>query len=363
MKYKFLLLLSCVGLSQCSLFNKKEKTEKTEKENIVTRTYPEKFDSMPDGLYAQMITNKGEIVLLLHHEETPMTVCNFVGLAEGKIENSAKGSGVHFYDGLKFHRVIADFMVQGGDPQGTGMGGPGYNFEDEIVSSLKHTGPGIFSMANSGPSTNGSQFFITHVATPWLDGKHTAFGKVVEGMDVVNSIAQNDSIEKLVIVRKGESAVAFEADDASFKNLRSTIKERQEAASANAKKAAMDKLKAEYPNIKSTASGLMYVIEKEGTGTIAKAGETVSVHYSGKLLDGTVFDDSYKRGEPIAFKLGVGQVIPGWDEGIALMNKGAKYKLIIPAQLGYGSRGAGGVIPPNAMLIFDTELMDITPEK
>ncbi len=361
MKNKFLIVLTCIGLSQCALFNKKET-----KENIVTKTYPEKFDSMPDGMYAQMMTNKGEIVILLHHEQTPMTVCNFAGLAEGNISNTAKEAGVPYYDGLKFHRVIADFMVQGGDPQGTGMGGPGYNFEDEFAPGLKHTEPGILSMANAGPGTNGSQFFITHVATPWLDGKHSVFGKVVEGMDVVNSIAQDDSIQTLTIVRKGTGAEAFITTEETFKTLKSSASERAALAQKAAieaqkaeKEGALNKLKADYPNIKQTESGLMYVIEQEGSGENPSSGQTVSVHYKGQLLDGTEFDNSYSRGEPITFKLGVGQVIPGWDEGIALMNKGAKFKLIIPSELGYGSRGAGGgVIPPNAMLIFDTELVE-----
>ncbi|MDG1098388.1 MAG: peptidylprolyl isomerase [Bacteroidia bacterium] len=321
---------------------------------------------MPDGMYAQMMTNKGEIVILLHHEQTPMTVCNFAGLAEGNISNTAKEAGVPYYDGLKFHRVIADFMIQGGDPQGTGMGGPGYNFEDEFAPELKHTEPGILSMANAGPGTNGSQFFITHVATPWLDGKHSVFGKVVEGMDVVNSIAQDDSIQTLVIVRKGASAEGFETNEETFKTLKSSAAERAELAQKAAleaqkagKEEALNKLKAAYPNIKQTESGLMYVVEQEGSGENPSSGQTVSVHYKGQLLDGTEFDNSYSRGEPITFKLGVGQVIPGWDEGIALMNKGAKFKLIIPSELGYGSRGAGGgVIPPNAMLIFDTELVE-----
>ena len=164
--------------------------------------------ALADGLYASMETNKGTILLQLHYKETPLTVCNFVGLAEGKITNNAKPLGTPFYDGLKFHRVIDNFMIQGGDPAGNGSGGPGYQFDDEFVSTLKHVGPGVLSMANAGPGTNGSQFFITHVATPWLDGAHTVFGKVITGQDVVNAIKQDDVITSLKIIRKGKDAKA-----------------------------------------------------------------------------------------------------------------------------------------------------------
>jgi peptidylprolyl isomerase len=170
-----------------------------------------KYKDMEDGLYAEMKTNKGIILLKLEFEATPLTVANFVGLAEGDIKNDAKPLGTPFYDGLIFHRVIPNFMIQGGDPLGSGMGGPGYKFKDEIVDTLKHTGPGILSMANAGKGTNGSQFFITHVATPWLDGKHTVFGHVIEGQDVVNAIGNGDKIETLTIIRVGKDAKKFDA--------------------------------------------------------------------------------------------------------------------------------------------------------
>lgn len=169
------------------------------------------LSEQPDGLYAQMTTNKGDILIQLEMEKTPFTVANFVALAEGNMPNSAKAEGVPYYDGLTFHRVIDNFMIQGGDPQGTGRGGPGYRFKDEFNPTLRHSSAGVLSMANAGPGTNGSQFFITHVPTPWLDNNHTVFGFVIEGQDVVNAIRQGDTIKTLQIIRKGAAAEAFDA--------------------------------------------------------------------------------------------------------------------------------------------------------
>ncbi|MBJ7880544.1 peptidylprolyl isomerase [Gelidibacter salicanalis] len=309
---------------------------------------------MQDGLYAKFITSKGDILVNLEYKRTPGTVGNFVALAEGDLENSVKSQGKPFYNGLKFHRVIPDFMIQGGCPQGTGTGDPGYKFEDEFHQDLRHDAPGVLSMANSGPGSNGSQFFITHIATPWLDDKHTVFGNVVEGQDVVDAIKQGDVLETLEIVRQGKEAQDFNAVEA-FRTFEGS-REQRIAEERKANEAEIDKLAAGF---EKTNSGLRYQILQKGNGKAAAKGSMVSVHYKGQLADGTVFDSSYKRKQPLDFQVGVGQVISGWDEGICLLNVGDKARLVIPSDLGYGAQGAGGVIPPNAILVFDVELMDV----
>ncbi|WP_272152076.1 peptidylprolyl isomerase [Tenacibaculum aiptasiae] len=308
---------------------------------------------MDNGIYAKFTTPKGDILVNLEYEKTPGTVGNFVALAEGNLENSAKPQGTPYYNGLKFHRVIADFMIQGGCPQGTGTGNPGYKFDDEIHPDLKHDAPGKLSMANAGPGTNGSQFFITHTATPWLDGKHTVFGSVVEGQEVVDAVEQGDSMD-VEIIRVGETAENFNAVEAfrTFEGAR----EKREAEALAKQKELLDSVAAGYDE---TPSGLRYKILQNGEGKQATKGAMVSVHYKGQLLDGTVFDSSYKRKQPIDFAIGVGQVIAGWDEGIQLLKVGDKARLVIPSNLAYGEAGAGGVIPPNATLIFDVELMNV----
>jgi len=309
---------------------------------------------MQEGIYAKFNTSKGEILLKLTHDKTPGTVGNFVALAEGKQENKAKPAGEPYYNGLKFHRVIPDFMIQGGCPLGTGTGDPGYKFDDEFHPELTHDAPGVLSMANAGPGTNGSQFFITHVPTPWLDNKHTVFGYVEAGQEVVDTIAQSDAIDSLEIIRVGNEAENWDALKA-YKTFESSKEKR--LAEEKAKQAAeLDKVAAGFDE---TESGLRYKIIQHGKGAKAETGQTVSVHYEGSLLNGQVFDSSYKRNQPIDFQLGVGQVISGWDEGISLLQVGDKARFVIPSNLGYGSAGAGGVIPPDATLIFDVELMDI----
>ncbi len=335
MNKNFILLISILTLNSCNMNN---------------------YSDLSDGLYADLETSKGNIILELYYEQAPTTVSNFVALAEGNhpvVDDQHEGK--RYYDGLKFHRVIENFMIQGGDPTGTGSGGPGYQFDDEFNEELKHDGPGVLSMANAGPGTNGSQFFITHVETPWLDGKHSIFGKVNSGQDVVDKIEQDDIIKKVKVIRIGEPAKSFNAP----KNFENYISEKSEAdiLRAEAEKESLEKLS---EGMQETESGLKYKISKEGTGPNAKKDDLLSVHYSLQLVDGSEIDSSFTRGAPIEFTCGVGQVIKGWDEAMQLLNKGSKARLIIPSELGYGAVGAGnGVIPPNATLIFDVELVDI----
>jgi cyclophilin family peptidyl-prolyl cis-trans isomerase len=314
---------------------------------------------LEDGLYARIVTSKGNIVLALEFEKTPLTVANFVGLAEGTKEfNDSKGrTSGRYYDGLTFHRVIADFMIQGGCPSGTGTGGPGYNFPDEFNPSLKHDRPGVLSMANAGPDTNGSQFFITHVPTPWLDGKHSIFGRVVTGQEVVDAIEQGDSIVRIDIIRVGDKAESFATDQKAFDALLAGMEEQK----ANTEKERLEKeqtiIKIKWPNATRTDSGLMYTVLKEGSGDKPAPGTMVTAHYTGMFIDGRKFDSSIDRDEPIRIPAGTGKVIKGWDEALLDMKKGEKRILIIPPDLGYGNRQRGP-IPPNSTLVFEVELVD-----
>lgn len=352
---KKIILASLFALVSLGLVANQDKPKKPKKVKL-SKMDKEFLSKQPDGMYAKFETAKGDIYCALEFKKTPMTVANFVGLAEGVIKNTAKADGVAYYDSLKFHRVIPNFMIQGGCPLGTGTGDPGYKFGDEFDETLKHTGPGILSMANAGPGTNGSQFFITHVKTEWLDGKHTVFGHVIQGQSVVDSIKGNDVLKHLVILRKGKEAEAFDAAKVfEFEKANAGAKAE---AKAKAEKEKMDKVLNEtYGAAKTTPSGLRYIIEKEGEGESPKATSSVTVHYSGYLLNGNKFDSSVDRGQPATF--GLNQVIPGWTEGLQLLKPGGKAKLIIPANLGYGANGYPPVIPPNSWLVFDVELIKV----
>ena len=313
-----------------------------------------------DGLYAEIQTNKGKILLQLEPEKTPMTVANFVSLAEGTNTYVAKKySGKPFYDGLKFHRVIPNFMIQGGDPTGTGAGNPGYQFKDEFDSTLKHDKAGILSMANAGPGTNGSQFFITHKETPWLNGKHTVFGHVIKGQDVVNVIKKDDKIIHIKIIRKGKKAKKFNAPEV-FDKL---IKKEQEAKKLKEKQqlAKIASILEKEKDATILDSGLKIYIESEGVEPKPKQGDRVKIHYTGYLRNGKKFDSSIDRNQPFITPIGVGRVIKGWDEGIMQLNVGTKAILYIPAEMAYGKRGAGNVIPPNSDLIFEVKVLEVLP--
>jgi len=321
--------------------------------------------ALGEGLFARISTTRGDIITSLEFERTPLTVVNFVALAEGTM---AAAEGRRFFDGLTFHRVIADFMIQGGCPQGTGSGGPGYRFPDEIVPELRHDGPGVLSMANAGPGTNGSQFFITHVATPWLDGGHTVFGRVVQGQSVVDAIQVGDRINSVTIIRNGAAANAFRADQAAFDALLPLVSEanaerirlEREAAAQRAlaqRETDLALVREMMPEARVTPSGIHVVVERSGTGIRPAAGQTVQVSYTGALLSGEVFDSSEFHGRPIEFQAGIGRVIRGWDEMVLDMQVGERRRVAIPPELGYGEQGFAGVIPPHSFLVFDMELV------
>jgi len=324
-----------------------------------------KYPDLEDGLFAEFQTNKGDFILKLYHEKAPMTVANFVALAEGKhpkVTDSLKNKP--FYDGLIFHRIIDGFMIQGGSPNGKGNGSPGYQFPNEINDSLSHDQKGILSMANSGPDTNGSQFFITLNPQKRLDGSYSVFGKVVKNQKIVDSIGKVETVqrdkpkddvvlEKVNIIRKGKAAKNFDAVEV-FKSTKQQILDEKQAA----KERKMKKFEELTSDFKSTSSGLKYKIRKKNaSGKKPDAGQKVKVHYTGKFLNGEEFDSS-KGGDPIEIPIGRGRVIPGWDEGIMLLREGEKATLGIPSGLAYGQRGSGP-IPPNTPLIFDVELVEV----
>jgi len=330
-----------------------------------------------EGIFAEIQTDKGTITVKLEYEKTPVTVANFISLAEGTntfVKNEFKGKP--FYNGLKFHRVIPDFMIQGGCPLGTGSGEPGYKFADEITD-LKHNRPGTLSMANSGPATNGSQFFITHKDTPWLDGVHTVFGYVTEGQDVVDAIEQNDVIQKITIIRNGKKAENFDAVKVFSEHFKKQADAKKEADAKaekikSEKKQLFDSSKAKATK---TKSGLEYTIIQKGGKIKPTQEQDVFVSYSGYFEDGSLFDtsnvevakaygtydaqrDKANGYQPFPYKLSNKTgLIPGFLEGLEQLNFGDKALLYIPAHLGYGERGMGP-IPPNSNLVFEVQLLE-----
>lgn len=397
MKLKLIALLILGMTTSYAQTVKKKATSTKAKTSAVSKA------SAGEGIFATFETTKGSITCELAYKSTPVTVANFIALAEGtNVAVAEQYKGKPFYNGLKFHRVIADFMIQGGDPAGNGSGGPGYDFKDEITDAKFDRG-GILAMANRGPATNGSQFFITHKETPWLNTKHTIFGYVTKGQDVVNAIAQEDVINKVVIIRKGADAKAFDAakvfanywagkaeDDKKMAEIKALAKKQQEEMAAKEKQEYQTKyggvmadkvaaLAAIRKTAQKTPSGLEYKIVKTGNGKKPAAGSTIYVHYAGYLEDGNLFDTSFgevaktygkyddkiKQGgkfEPFPFVAGKKDgLIPGFLEALEQMNIGDRIVAFIPANLGYGARGAGNVIPPNSNIVFEIELLDAMP--
>ena len=337
-------------------------------------------DTLAAGIYAKITTNLGVMLTRLEYEKVPLIVANFVGLAEGTKFYSkdpqvlpVDSEGKPYFDGLIFHRVIKDFMIQGGCPLGNGTGNPGYWLPDQFHPDLKHSGPGILSMANSGENTNGSQFFITHTATPWLDftdiraGNHSVFGKVVEGMDVVDSIAgvtvsgtskpkTDVVIESIRIIRVGEKAKAFEATEEAIDQMLLDIAARQ-----------MKEIQ-EALNIEPTESGLIYEEFKPGSGELVKESDTVTFDYIAELVSeanefGRVFADSYNPPRPLTIKVSdLATVLPGAAEGLKLMKKGSQALLYIPPELAYGKLGFFAArVPAHSVVLMQITLLDVTP--
>lgn len=336
------------------------------------------YPDLESGLYADIQTNKGSILLKLAYDKAPITVANFVALSEGenpKVSDEFKSK--KYYNGIKFHRVIPDFMIQGGDPTGTGSGGPGYRFDDEF-SDLTHKGPGILSMANAGPGTNGSQFFITHKATPWLDGKHAVFGEVVSGQEVVDSIQQNDQIEEVIIIRKGKEAKQFDAPEVfvTYFDQKEILAKEREAKLNAIKETNVEKFEALKQNATTTSSGLQYQITKKGAGAAIKSTNKATVHYAVYFVDGTLLETSKleiaeandqvniqrknaNQYNPIQASVGPDDaMIEGFKEGLRLLSQGDQATLFLPYTLAYGANGVQG-IPPQSDLIFEIEVVSV----
>lgn len=353
--------------------------------------YPE----LEDGLYAEFVTDKGTMVAKLYFDKTPTTVANFVSLAEGTNELVDKSyEKKKFYNGLKFHRVIADFMIQGGDPLGDGTGNPGYKFDDEFDASLKHDKKGILAMANSGYGTNGSQFYITHKDTPWLDAYdengqlkdcehpriscHVVFGEVVEGVEVIDAIKQDDMIQEVNIIRKGRDAKSFKAAKIFKDHLAEAKRKEDEKAEKAAAilKSTQEKFAKQRAEATTLPSGLQYVITEKGNGEALSESSKVSTHYTvyfedGKLLQTSKLEiaealdavnERQKRSDgyqPITAELGPdANMIPGFKEGLKQLHVGDKATLFIPYHLAYGEAGGNG-IPPKSNIIFEVEVLEL----
>lgn len=312
---------------------------------------------LPDGLYTKIDTAKGSITISLAYEQVPLAVANFVGLAEGTLESS---QGTHFYDGLTFHRVEPGFVVQGGDPVGDGSGDPGYIFPDEFDPSLRHNAAGIVAMANHGPDTNGSQFYITLDAAEPLDDSYTIFGRVVDGMDTVLRLEAGDVMKQLTILRVGSAAKAFKTDQEAWNRYYGPAADGSKARARASRKATVEAIQASWPGLETRPDGILSKTLSEGTGPGVKRHYLVKVNYKGMLPNGQVFDQSILHGGPFELELGTGQVILGWDMILLDMKKGEKALVAIPPEYAYGIQGVPGVIPPNSYILFELEVADFT---
>jgi peptidylprolyl isomerase len=321
--------------------------------------------SSASGVFAEITTQKGKMLCKLYYEQVPLTVANFVGLIEGT-KNSIKPLGTPFYDGLKWHRVVKDFVIQGGDPNGDGSGGPGYSFADEFDPNLKHDGVGILSMANSGPATNGSQFFITHKATPWLDGKHSVFGRVIKGIDVVNAVEQDDDIQSIKIIRKGPKAQLFVIDQAKFEAIQTQAKVAEEAYKV--KEAALMeekmrttevRIKQMYPNAIKTPTGIYYTITQVGTGPKAVKNAEVKFHSVGKILDGQTLDDTRSRNQPASITIGQRPILKGIEDMFYDMKQGERRVMVLPYTMCYVGDPKALVFPAGTFIVFDVEFLEV----
>jgi cyclophilin family peptidyl-prolyl cis-trans isomerase len=318
-------------------------------------------DMPGDGLFAEVVTDKGSFLLQLEFEKTPLTVINFVALAQGT-RKSIRPDGIPFYNGLTFHRVVPDFVVQGGCPKGDGRGNAGYHFPDEFHPELRHDAAGVISMANAQwPDTNGSQFMIFRGPAPHLNDRHSVFGKVVKNLEIVNAITAGDRIYSIVIFRVGAAAEAFKTDQAAFDGVQETLIAAREKVEADKQAALAKKVLEEWPEAKQTESGLIIKIDTPGKGEAPEDGDVVAVHAILKMSGDREFDNSYKRKRPHVFELGKGQVIPGWDEGVKGMLPGEKRTLVVPPALAYGPEGKQGLVLPYETLYLSVELVEINP--
>ena len=323
-----------------------------------------KYKDLKDGIYADIETNKGDILLELYAEQTPMTVANFVSLAEGtntKVVDSLKGK--KYFNGIRFHRVIPNFMIQGGDPTGTGAGNAGYKFPDEFpIDSIgnllyKHDSKGVLSMANPGPNSNSTQFFITHKATPWLDRRHSIFGRVEKGLQVLDSIQKNDTIFNVDIIRVGKLAKRFKASkvfESELVNIEVKEKEYIEK---------LEKIKQAYLKEKGidkaveTNSGLKVLVLKKGTGKKFNRATQASMIYTVSLANGKLIQSTEGKA-PFVFTLDNQPMIAGVSEALLEMKEGDKKRLFIPYYLGYGEK-MYGPFPEKSDIVFDLELLKV----